>query len=391
MATGNELVNFNVLKNVHDHDAAEIADLKSATDSLTNIVIGTNKCDESAFEAGMLNPATGVVDTTVSGQHTTDFIAIPSGAVNIVPSAQSAGTRYVIYTRIVFYHANKTFLSGTYSGSTAVAVPDGAAYVRVTFYTGNDQYSQFMVEFSSATTFGTYYPYQEIKTDNITEINFGRFEQFYIKNGMLTGNNDHINNDGRVAKYVFADLGADCKMIKCKALFNGGSIALISEPNGRNYVHDITRGSVHVVFYNTSVIVGLFISGVLTTIGTKTYTISDTNAIHECGYSIQGSTITLYLPDGDTVQFTDERIPDANGQYVCWEITNLGVIPTEYPTDEWEHGKFAAFYAEPVDGIPLMDTFDRNDGFIGVARTGHVYSLCRNMATGDDEYSTMDY
>ena len=40
MATGNELVNFNVLKNVHDHDAAEIQDLKSAITKDENSIVG---------------------------------------------------------------------------------------------------------------------------------------------------------------------------------------------------------------------------------------------------------------------------------------------------------------------------------------------------------------
>lgn len=222
-------------------------------------------------------------------------------------------------------------------------------------------------------------------------IDFSIFDQAFIKNGELTCNNDHVNSANTVAKYIRTDMESDVVKVMCKAIWRSSqAVALISTKlDTDNHVRNITKGSIHIVFTPTKVNVGMFEGGTLRLIGNPSYS-TQPNVEYEMGYSISGNSITVYMPDGTEQTFTDDNISSLNGKYVIYEHYMGNVSSTSKPTDEYSHPVFTGFYTECVSGHPLRDNFKRNDGHIGVAPSGHVYTLFRNTSNDDTRYDVSD-
>lgn len=207
-------------------------------------------------------------------------------------------------------------------------------------------------------------------------LNTSEFELAYILNKELVSNNDHPSSDV-VAKYTFADLGGNCSKIRANVKFIGdANITCVSTKNGMHYISDITSGSIHISFLPTVTYVGFYnrptfdpqqivdtytYPNVLDRTGGTEYTV---------GFDVSGNDLTVYFPDGTTRSYTNENFGIVNGRYVCWEHY-YNVL----------NGKpFITSISGESDGFSILtDDFGREDGSVGIAPTGHLYSQFRNV------------
>ena len=218
-----------------------------------------------------------------------------------------------------------------------------------------------------------YYPVANFDDNN-------KFECFgilpYIKNNQVTLNRYVPIGEVR-ATYICADLGSNAKTVKCKCKFYGGfrtSVALISQPNSMiRKVRAVTDSSIHIVFNaGGSCTVGIFVNQKLNTVIVYNYTALDlTGSVeYEVGYSVDGNTLSIYLPDGTTKTVTSDLVTENNGRYVVWEHY------CQYCNGlEFNHPEFTEFMAESIEGAILRDTFSRFDGALSVSESGHQYSV----------------
>lgn len=125
------------------------------------------------------------------------------------------------------------------------------------------------------------------------------------------------------ACYNVLTLGRFVKSVHCDISFVGtsgnvGSVAMIAmapaDPKSPT-VAEIVQNSIHVVFTQTNVIIGIFDNGVYDQ-PTVTYAApcaTDGTIYQDVGWSLAGNTMTLTLPDGTTSTYSDSRFSAKNG------------------------------------------------------------------------------
>jgi hypothetical protein len=107
--------------------------------------------------------------------------------------------------------------------------------------------------------------------------------------------------------------------IKCDLAWNGtgAACAMVSlEPSGSQpTVTDIITNSVHIVFTDTKVDISTYVAGVLTTetVNYGAACATDGTNYPNVGWSLSGSTLTIYLPDGTSIQRTDSKFSQVYG------------------------------------------------------------------------------
>lgn len=217
-----------------------------------------------------------------------------------------------------------------------------------------------------------------------------KYDQFFIKGCELTSNNDHLNANTSVAKYVRTDMGADIKTVLCRAKFrkidNNTSVTLIATKRHTNaHVQDIVQDSIHIGFGPTGASIQTMSGGTLTTLQTYSYTIS-ANTEYLFGWKLVGDTVTMYLPDGTTQTYTDATIAPHNGHYIIFETFSYQTAATNPPTDNYDQPVITGFFCNASDGFYLKDNFKRPDGGLTVSPTGHVYECFRNASSTDNQY-----
>jgi hypothetical protein len=219
------------------------------------------------------------------------------------------------------------------------------------------------------------------------------YDQAFIKNGELTCNNDHQNANTSVAKYTRANMGSNVSKIMCSGYFKeignfGNSITLIATHlDSYENVQNITRGSIHIGFGYDGMSVQIMIDNQLITIESFNYTSAlSANEEGTFGWSLNGNTLTVYTPDGETHTVTDNRFADLNGQYMIFEHFRYLNSATDTPTDDFGQPVITGIYCECENGHPLRDNFKRADGAPNVSPTGHVYFQFRNACTGDTRF-----
>jgi len=200
----------------------------------------------------------------------------------------------------------------------------------------------------------------------INNTDYSIFDQAYIKDGRLVANANLI---GVNAKYTGINLGTGNvpTSMKCKAIFNSTStLALISNYNGLNKVSDITNGSLHIVFTNKNIQLGLFDNKTLNVIYMHTFvTPCSLDGVTEYTFewSVSGDTITFTLPDG-IFTYTDNRIPTYLGQYCTFE---------HYWNSTTQEPPIFTYFEVKGTDFTLIDSFKRQNGTIGIAPTGQAY------------------
>lgn len=119
------------------------------------------------------------------------------------------------------------------------------------------------------------------------------------------------NASGGSASYPYLDLGTGkASGIHCDLSWTGaGSMAMVSvaKTGARLTIANILANSLHIVFTDTKVDITKYVGGVVTT-DTITYAApvaTDGTVYPDVGWFLDGSTVTVKMPDGTTAQRTD--------------------------------------------------------------------------------------
>lgn len=212
-------------------------------------------------------------------------------------------------------------------------------------------------------------------TADLIKSNMSDFTYAYIKDHKLICNDSKINSS-TTAKYSAVDIGAGnvpTQMI-CKCIFGAGTqsgtVALISNPNGRSAINNITTGSLHIIFKANQIAVQVWDNSVLTTIGQYYFTqfpLDNTTEV-QFDWSVSGNTLTAHA-NNITYTLTDSRIPTHMGRYCTlehWYNSPFGTVGRP---------QFTYFEVNGTGFESVKDDFKRNDGAIGVSTSGHTYYL----------------
>jgi hypothetical protein len=129
------------------------------------------------------------------------------------------------------------------------------------------------------------------------------------------------------AAYNTIDLGSAPSSMKSRIFFGagttGGGVAMIAMPTYQsNSNTPITTSSIHIVFANDHVDIGIWQSAVYTVVKTITYPVAmkQDGTIYEVSWSISGNTLTVAVP-GIIAPYsvTDSRFVTLTGRYVTFE------------------------------------------------------------------------
>lgn len=203
--------------------------------------------------------------------------------------------------------------------------------------------------------------------------NLSYFRNAYIRNKKLIANDTSGAGDVS-AQYTVAKLENTVKKIMLKGIFDTNTtIAIITEPNGMTNVTDVTNRSIHITFGSNGCSVGYFDNKALTNIKNVSWEGDYIGKEVTIGFEINGSTITIYLPNGNTLTETNETLVSCGGKYALWEHY-IGSLNKRI----FHSAQFTKIYAEDIDGNILCDDFNREDGSIGVAPQGYIYGQFTN-------------
>ena len=203
--------------------------------------------------------------------------------------------------------------------------------------------------------------------------NLSNFKNAYILNKKLVANDTSGTSDIS-AQYTVAKMGNTVNKIMLKGIFDTNTtIAIITEPNGMTNVTDVTNRSIHVTFSANGCSVGYFDNKALTNIKNISWDGDYIGKEVTIGFEISGNTITVYLPNGNTLTVTNEKLVSCGGKYALWEHY-IGALNKRI----FHSAQFTKIYAEDADGNILCDDFNRENGSIGIAPQGYVYAQFTN-------------
>lgn len=203
--------------------------------------------------------------------------------------------------------------------------------------------------------------------------NLSNFKNAYILNKKLIANDTSGASDVS-AQYTVARMENTVNKIMLKGIFDTNTtIAIITEPNGMTNVTDVTNSSIHVTFVANGCSVGYFDNKALTNIRNISWDGDYIGKEVTIGFEISGNTITVYLPNGNTLTETNEKLVSCGGKYALWEHYIGGLSKRIFHS-----AQFTKIYAKDIDGNVLCDDFNREDGSIGNSPQGHIYGQFTN-------------
>jgi hypothetical protein len=203
--------------------------------------------------------------------------------------------------------------------------------------------------------------------------NLSNFKNAYILNKKLVANDTSGTSDVS-AQYTVAKMGNTVNKIMLKGIFDTNTtIAIITEPNGMTNVTDVTNRSIHVTFSANGCSVGYFDNKALTNIKNISWDGDYIGKEVTIGFEISGNVITVYLPNGNTLTVTNEKLISCGGKYALWEHYMGGLNKRIFHS-----AQFTKIYAEDADGNVLCDDFNRENGSIGISPQGYVYAQFTN-------------
>lgn len=203
--------------------------------------------------------------------------------------------------------------------------------------------------------------------------NLSNFKNAYILNKKLVANDTSGTSDIS-AQYTVAKMGNTVNKIMLKGIFDTNTtIAIITEPNGMTNVTDVTKRSIHVTFSASGCSVGYFDNKALTNIKNISWDGDYIGKEVTIGFEISGNVITVYLPNGNTLTVTNEKLISCGGKYALWEHYMGGLNKRIFHS-----AQFTKIYAEDADGNVLCDDFNRENGSIGISPQGYIYAQFTN-------------
>lgn len=203
--------------------------------------------------------------------------------------------------------------------------------------------------------------------------NLSNFKNAYILNKKLVANDTSGTSDVS-AQYTVAKMGNTVNKIMLKGIFDTNTtIAIITEPNGMTNVTDVTNRSIHITFGANGCSVGYFDNKALTNIKNISWDGDYIGKEVTIGFEISGNVITVYLPNGNTLTVTNEKLISCGGKYALWEHYMGGLNKRIFHS-----AQFTKIYAEDADGNVLCDDFNRENGSIGISPQGYVYAQFTN-------------
>lgn len=203
--------------------------------------------------------------------------------------------------------------------------------------------------------------------------NLSNFKNAYILNKKLVANDTSGASDVS-AQYTVAKMGNTVNKIMLKGIFDTNTtIAIITEPNGMTNVTDVTNRSIHATFSANGCSVGYFDNKALTNIKNISWDGDYIGKEVTIGFEISGNLITVYLPNGNTLTVTNEKLISCGGKYALWEHYMGGLNKRIFHS-----AQFTKIYAEDADGNVLCDDFNRENGSIGISPQGYVYAQFTN-------------
>ena len=204
-------------------------------------------------------------------------------------------------------------------------------------------------------------------------VNLSNFKNAYILNKKLVANDTSGTSDVS-AQYTVAKMENTVNKIMSKAIFDTNTtIAIITEPNGMTNVTDVTKRSIQVTFSASGCSVGYFDNKALTNIKNISWDGDYIGKEVTIGFEISGNVITVYLPNGNTLTVTNEKLISCGGKYALWEHY-MGRLNKRI----FHSAQFTKIYAEDADGNVLCDDFNRENGSIGISPQGYVYAQFTN-------------
>lgn len=204
-------------------------------------------------------------------------------------------------------------------------------------------------------------------------VNLSNFKNAYIRNKKLVANDTSGESDVS-AQYTVARMENTVNKIMLKGIFDTNTtIAIITEPNGMTNVTDVTNMSIHVTFGANGCSVGYFDNKALTNIRNMSWNGDYIGKEVTIGFEISENTITVYLPNGNTLTETNEKLVSCGGKYALWEHYIGGLSKRLFHS-----AQFTKIYAKDIDGNVLCDDFNREDGSIGNSPQGHIYGQFTN-------------
>lgn len=204
-------------------------------------------------------------------------------------------------------------------------------------------------------------------------VNLSNFKNAYILNKKLVAN-DTSGTSNVSTQYTVAKMENTVNKIMSKAIFDTNTtIAIITEPNGMTNVTDVTKRSIHVTFSASGCSVGYFDNKALTNIKNISWDGDYIGKEVTIGFEISGNVITVYLPNGNTLTVTNEKLISCGGKYALWEHYMGGLNKRIFHS-----AQFTKIYAEDADGNVLCDDFNRENGSIGISPQGYVYAQFTN-------------
>ena len=204
-------------------------------------------------------------------------------------------------------------------------------------------------------------------------VNLSNFKNAYILNKKLVAN-DTSGTSNVSAQYTVAQMENTVNKIMLKCIFDTNTtIAIITEPNGMTNVTDVTKRSIHITFNANGCSVGYFDNAVLTNIKNTGWEGDYIGKEVTIGFEISGNVITVYLPNGNTLTVTNEKLISCGGKYALWEHYMGGLNKRIFHS-----AQFTKIYAEDADGNVLCDDFNRENGSIGNSPQGYVYGQFTN-------------
>ena len=418
------------IRTAHDGTVFESAgtSVRAQVSSLKNrlVIDSKNLFDPSTITENVYPLSTGVLtDDSTETLFTSDYIHVTPSTNYYESSAYISGTHFIctydseksFIERIIVNNNEWTPLENNTVKGRAYTSGSTVHYIRIC--TTKTLLSTLQLE--AGTAYTGYQPHDELTMNNDLIIpqleplderisaleNCSFYTLPFIKGGKCMPPAVTTNTTAnKTVGYVFADMGEDCRQIKCNWIFenrqgHSAQLTVYTNPVGCDSIDHITGQGLHLQIYpeyfKLDVLGANYTDGSDEPLyyynelsGGKVYfntpLACDGETVHTLSlYSnVQGTKIHCIINGTDySFDYTDQygyipSLREAIGRYVGFEMYGNGRSEDAFPiVTMFRADGYAADGVSPKNNV-LLDYFNRQDGQLSVAPTGQVYKLMNN-------------